>query len=216
MRRSGFTLIEVLIATAIFAVISAITFQGIQSSIEVKSRVEGRAQEFVEMQLLWTVLFQDFLNMTRRPIRVEGDSEAYPAFDLDPDDAEDCAVSFTRAGLERSVALPAGMQRLSYCLKGDGLYRVVWPVLDRPSDVESQESLLLEGVESFEVLPVPEDFDPYVEKTGSSTPAQSAQSTRKKEELPVAVRVVIEAGGQTFERWLPGGKEYKLSSDDDG
>ncbi len=209
MKRFGFTLIEVLIATAIFAVISAITFQGIQSSIEVKGRVEGRAREFVEMQLLWTVLFQDFLNMTRRPIRVEGDSEPYPAFDLDPEDDEDCAVSFTRAGLKRSTALPAGMQRLSYCLKGDGLYRVVWPVLDRPSDVQSQESLLLEGVASFDVFPVPENFDPTAEKEGSSSPTQVPIS--KKEELPVAVRVVLEVEGQTFERWLPGGEEYRLS-----
>lgn len=214
MKRFGFTLIEVLIATAIFAVISAITFQGIQSSIEVKSRVEDRAREFVEMQLLWTVLFQDFLNMTRRPIRVEGESESYPAFDLDPDDDEDCAVSFTRAGLERSAALPAGMQRLSYCLRGDGLYRLVWPVLDRPSDAEYQESLLLEDVANFEVFPVPEDFDPSDEKEAPSSPGQTVDAkridTRKKEELPVAVRVVIEAGGQTFERWLPGGEEYKL------
>lgn len=201
----GFTLLEVLIATAIFAVISGITFQGIQASMNVQERVEGRAQELTELQLVWTVLFQDFVNMTRRPVREEGASGKYPAFDLEPDDG-DCVVSFTRAGLPRTSALPAGMQRLAYCLRGGDLYRVVWPVLDRPSDVEPQESLLMEEVEGFTVETYPDDFNPADEKEGSD----ASRRTLKDDDLPVGVAVMIEHGGRTLERWFPGGEEYRL------
>ena len=238
MKRRGFTLLEVLIATAVFAVISAITFQGLQTSMNVQERVEGRAQELVEIQLVWTVLFQDFMNMTRRPVREEGRDTPYPAFDLNPEDDGDCIVSFTRAGLPPSASLPAGMQRLAYCVRGDDLYRLVWPVLDRSSDAEAQESLLMEDVSEFVVETYPEDFDPDVERdvpegdsedgagagsaarptTGTTTTSGTGQArsdaARKLEELPVGVKVTIEARDQTFVRLFPGGEEYRLDIDD--
>ncbi len=219
MKLAGFTLIEVLIATAIFAVISAITFQGIQSSMTVQQRVEGRAQDLAEMQLVWTVLFQDFVNMARRPVREEGRAQPYPAFDLEPEDDGDCVVSFTRAGLPSSAALPAGMQRVAYCVREDSLYRMVWPVLDRPFDAESQESLLMEDVEDFIVETYPDDFDPDREKPGvpaggaSTRPNADTDMFNSEEDLPVGVRVTIEARDRTFVRLFPGGREYRLDVD---
>ena len=222
MKRFGFTLIEVLIATAIFAVISTITFQGLQSSMEVQHRVESHAQDLSEMQLVWTVLFQDFVNMTRRPIREEGRDKLYPAFDLSPEDDSDCIVSFTRAGLPLSNALPAGMQRLAYCIRESSLYRVVWPVLDRPADVEAQESLLMENIEDFIVETYPDHFDPDEEKEGFAEDSPDDKNASKANpdpviknyELPVGVVVTIETSDETFVRWFPGGAEYKLDIDD--
>ena len=208
MKRSGFTLLEVLIAIAIFAVVSAIAFQGLQSSMMVQERVEGHAEDLVELQLVWTVLFQDFVNMTRRPVREENRSSPYPAFDLDPEGDGDCAVSFTRAGLPATTVLPAGMQRLAYCVRKNNLYRVVWPVLDRPSDTKPQESLLMENVEDFVVETYPKSFDPDLGKGGAST--RTGMIRLEYENLPVGVKVTIETGDETFVRLFPGGMEYRL------
>lgn len=232
-RSSGFTLLEVLIATSIFALISVITFQGIRSAMTVQDRVEKRARDMVEMQLVWTVLFQDFVNMARRPVREEGRAELYPAFDMDPEDS-DCVVSFTRAGLPPSSALPAGMQRLAYCIRDSDLYRAVWPVLDRSGTTEVQESLLMEDVSEFTVETIPDDFDPEQEKKGfddedgsgaeeesedekDESLKQSArvELVKKNYELPVGVKVTIGVGGETFERWFPGGEEYQLDIDEE-
>ena len=210
MRRFGFTLIEVLIATAIFAVISAITFQGIQSSMSVQERVEVHARNLVERQLVWTIMFQDFVNMTRRPVREENRSLSYPAFDLEPEDDGDCVVSFTRAGLPSSAALPAGMQRIAYCVRNDDLYRAVWPVLDRPSGTVPQESLLMENIQDFVVETYPENFDPDLEK--ASTDRKTVAG--KEEDLPVGVKVTIETEDETFVRLFPGGEEYRLDVDE--
>lgn len=228
MRHSGFTLIEVLIAMSIFAVVSVITFQGIRSSMMVQERTVDHAEDLTEMQLVWTVLFQDFANMTRRPVREEGRDEPHPAFDLDPDDESDCVVGFTRAGLPSSSALPAGMQRLAYCVRDGDLYRLVWPVLDRARDTLAQESLLMEDVYDFIVEPYPRTFDPEGEKEapvddagqaddiddcGGSSVAREAFD--KIYELPVGVVVTIETDGQTFVRWFPGGAECRLEEPDD-
>ena len=223
MQRSGFSLIEVLIAMSIFAVISVITFQGLRSSMMVQERTEDHAQDLAEMQLVWTVLFQDFANMARRPVREEGRNTLYPAFDLQPDDDSDCMVSFTRAGLSPGGALPAGMQRLAYCLREGSLYRAVWPVLDRARDTLPQESLLMENVENFVVEVYPEDFDPKEEKQASADDATGAAGDSsvdravidKVYELPVGVVVTIETDERVFVRWFPGGEEYRFDPDEE-
>ena len=208
---------------SIFAVISVISFQGLRSSMMVQERTEAHARDLAEMQLVWAVMFQDFANMTRRPVREEGRDELYPAFDLEPDDDSDCVVSFTRAGLPSSSALPAGIQRLAYCVREGNLYRAVWPVLDRANDTLPQESLLMENVDNFIVETYPEDFDPEEEKeipvgddqaddadggTGGGNVGRDV--INKLYELPVGVVVTIETSERAFVRWFPGGEEHRL------
>lgn len=148
--RGGFTLIEVLIAMAIFAVLSTMTFQALQGTLSIQERIDEHVQEFTEFQIVWTVLLRDLMNMARRPVSAEyGDTEA--AFVMDRDGL--CPLTFTRGGLQAGVTFTkTGMQRVSYCLEGvDELYRVVWPVLDRSGDTEPQKSLLMSGVLRFDV-----------------------------------------------------------------
>ena len=145
----GFTLIEVLIAMAIFAILSVMTFQALQQTLTIQERVEEQAQELAEFQIVWTVLLRDIMNLARRPITT-GFGEVEAAFVTD--DGE-CPLIFTRGGLQTGFLFSqTGMQRVAYCLGGDDeLYRVVWAVLDRPHDAEPQRSLLLNGVKKFEV-----------------------------------------------------------------
>lgn len=155
-RLKGFTLIEVLIAMAIFAVVSAMTFQGLQTSLVVQQKVTGRSDELNDIQLLMTLMFDDFLNMSRRPIREALGNKIRPYFERDIEeysatDSYDCPVAFTRAGAEPGGLVRAGIYRVAYCLQADELYRLSWPVLDRAQDSEPAESLLLQRVEQFEV-----------------------------------------------------------------
>ena len=144
----GFTLIEVLVAVSIFAVLSAMTFQALKGTLDAQERVEAHAQALAEFQIVWTILLQDLLNLARRPVRGEfGESEA--AFITDTNGI--CPLTFTRSGLQKGMSFSrTGMQRISYCLEGDKeLYRLVWPVLDRPSGMEAHKSLLLTKVDGF-------------------------------------------------------------------
>lgn len=133
---------------AVFAVVSLLAFQGLNTSIRVQDRVERSADRLRQQQLIWTLLMRDFINMTRREVRA-GDT-VEPAYQVH---SEECSleIRFTRAGLPISHANRAGLQRIAYCWHNDLLLRRVWPVLDRPREIEPVESVLLQNVSNFYV-----------------------------------------------------------------
>ena len=154
----GFTLIEVLIAMAIFAAISAMTFQGLQTSMMVQQSAEEKSAELNDIQLVMTLLLDDFLNITRRPILPALGEDRLPAFAEDSneytsDNSYFCEVSFSRAGLEPGGLIRAGIHRVAYCQQEDKLYRLSWSVLDQAQDSQPVVSILMENVISFDVRP---------------------------------------------------------------
>ena len=142
----GFTLIEVLVAIAVFSVISMMAFQGLSTTLRVQDRVERGAERLRQEQLIWTLLMRDFINMSRREVRAEDKIE--PAFQVS---SEDCSleIRFTRAGLPINDINRSGLQRIAYCWHNDLLLRRVWPALDRSIDSEPVESVLLQDVSNF-------------------------------------------------------------------
>ena len=189
----GFTLIEVLIAMLIFAVLSTMTFQALEGSLRVQERAEQHARSLNAFQVAWTVMLHDFVNLARRPVRgVFGDLQrAFVQQD------GDCEISFTRVSGEGSIFFArAGLQRVSYCLLEGNLYRLVWPVLDRVQATEAQQGLLMENVDTFTV-----EIDPPLNSINSEDPVDP----REYEFLPqgkIAINIETETG--VFSRAFPG------------
>lgn len=189
----GFTLVEVLIAMLIFAVLSTMTFRALEGSLRVQERVEQRAGSLNAFQVAWTVMLHDFVNLARRPVRgVFGDLQrAFVQQD------GDCVISFTRTSGEGSIAFArAGLQRISYCLQDGNLYRLVWPVLDRVQGTEAQRGLLMENVDTFTVA-----VEPPLNAVNSEDPIDP----REYEFLPqgkIVIEIATEEG--VFTRWFPG------------
>lgn len=143
---------------AIFAVISAMTFQGLQTSMMVQQNAERRSAELNDIQLVMTLLLDDFLNITRRPILPALGEDRRSAFEQDSseytrDNSYFCEVSFSRGGLEPGGLIRSGLHRVAYCQQQDKLYRLSWPVLDQAQDSQPVVSILLENVVSFDVRP---------------------------------------------------------------
>lgn len=157
--QSGFTLIEVMIAMSIFAVLSVMTFQALDGTLRVQEEVGQRAEKLTAFQVSWSVMLQDLTNLTRRPIRgVFGDLQQ--AFFQEDGD---CQITFTRTSGSGDVLFSrSGMKRISYCLEDGNLYRVVWPTLDRAQTNEPQKGLLMEDVDSFVI-----ELEPPLVKIGS-------------------------------------------------
>ena len=199
--KHGFTLIEVLVAVAVFSVVSLVAFQGLSAALRVQDRVEQSADRLREKQLIWTLLMRDFVNMARRDVRAEDTVE--PAYQVSSEEC-DMEIRFTRAGLPINASNRSGMQRIAYCWYNDLLLRRVWPVLDRTSDIEPVESVLLQNVANFYV------YTCYAQDCTEN----EIDSLSQNGDLPIFVEVFIEFsyddGSVTDEQiqqrfWIAGG-----------
>ena len=192
----GFTLIEVLVSMALFALVSAMTFQGLQVSMTVQEATEDRFHDFNDVQLVWTLMLRDFTHMVRRPIRNRYGTRVFRAF---MPQGDGCAVSFTRY----TPFSESGLQRVAYCHVDDGLYRRVWQVLDRSEVPEYREALLSKDVDS--VVVEVEGLDGVKD----NSPAHVY------EQLPTHIAVSVRIRDNDYVRHFPGLSAYDPFKDQD-
>src|SRR3990167_6001988 len=74
---AGFTLVEVLIALFIFAIVSSIIAVALRSVIDAQSGTQKSAAQFRTLEMAWVILANDFEQAVNRPIiNVDGREEA--------------------------------------------------------------------------------------------------------------------------------------------
>jgi len=128
---AGFTLLELLVAMFIAAVIFAMGYGAINQAV--KSRVELQEQQakLLELQTAVRMIEQDFVQLAPRPIREPiGSTGTYqPA--LISSTTTQPFVALTRAGWTNPTGLqrPA-LQRVAYYFENGTLRRDYWTVLD--------------------------------------------------------------------------------------
>lgn len=157
MRRTrGFTLVEVLIALAVTAFVAAAAYAGLSAAIDGAEATRASAQRTQALDRALMLLSRDLRQFAPRPVRDEF-GEPEPA--LSGGRLAPFALSFTRTGWHASTRRPRShLQRVSYYLEEEALWRLSWPVLDRAGDSEPQRVRLLEGVEALELRFLP-DFE---------------------------------------------------------
>ena len=147
--RGGFTLIEVLVAMAITAVIAVLAYVSLSTVIVGVDSVRREADQINTLNRAFQVLARDIRQVVDRPILDEfGSREAA----LEGGPLARQMLALTRAGWHNTVDLPrSSLQRVAYYLEEDRLIRASWSVLDRSGSSEPREVTLLEGVESFDL-----------------------------------------------------------------
>ena len=147
----GFTLIEVLIAISIFAMLMIFSIQGflLVANMEERNRESLAVEQ--NFHRAWSLIGQDILHLRSRPIKDQFGTEqgAYIA------GREPYLVEFTRGGLPSLPVAPGGMMRVAYHLSDEGeLIRTTWSALDTIDIEDVQEQVVLAGLEEvkFEQL----------------------------------------------------------------
>ncbi len=147
MKCRGFTLLELLIALAIFGFIAAMAYGGLSTVLKAEQETERQAARLASLETALLLLGRDLAQASGRGIRDEfGDPQ--PALR----GSDEGPLELTRAGW----ANPAGqrrssLQRVSWALDDDTLVRAGWIVLDRAQDSTAYSQPLLEGVREFDV-----------------------------------------------------------------
>lgn len=145
---AGFTLIEVLIALAITAFVSAIAYTSLSTTLVGVESTRATSDRTYEVNRAWMIITRDIRHFVSRPVRDEF-GEMEPALVGGP--AARFALSFTRSGWHNpNDNLRSNLQRVNYRVEEGALWRDSYPVLDRASDSAPREVKLLDDVEYLE------------------------------------------------------------------
>lgn len=177
-RARGFTLIELMVALAVFAVLSTLAYGGLRQVTRSNDALAERQAAFAALQTSLTLLQQDLENAAARPAR-DAFGDSVPALRAG---VEGVLLELTRHAGVRHAGRGVDLRRVDYRLEGGTLYRRVWPVLDRPQAAEPQWRALLEAVAVLELEFYREGW------TGFWPPAEARA---QQAVLPQAARVTL-------------------------
>jgi general secretion pathway protein J len=170
MRARGFTLIEVVIAMFISAIMFAIGYSAINQSLRDRDALNTSQQRITEIMRGMRVIAQDFAQIAARPARdLQGAGDLQPAVLARGTDTE--IVTFSRTGWSN----PAGIQRpaeqrVRYRFAEESLVREHWLSLDPALNTAPRERILLTKVKAIEIR----FLDPATREWRTDWPAVTA------------------------------------------
>ena len=149
IRRRGFTLIEVMVAMAVFAILAAFAYGTLSQTLLSAEILSERMDRLQALQRTMRVLADDLQQLAPRPVRDELGDNFRPA--LDTNFQTGFALELTKGGWSNPVVLPRStLQRVGYRMEDDELVRYHWYSLDRTLSNEPVGVALLDGVEGIE------------------------------------------------------------------
>lgn len=143
---TGFTLLELLVAVAVFAILSAMAYGGLRNVIDNSQQTESAMERLQQVQMTMLKISRDFTQLSQRNIRDEyGNTSNY----IMMGQGDDVFIEFSRGGRRNPAELlRSHLQRVAYKLEENKLSRLHWPHLDRTQEMEPYESVLLDDVEN--------------------------------------------------------------------
>lgn len=153
-RASGFTLVEVLVALAIFGILSVLAYEAIGQSLSNADLLNERMDRLRSIQQTMRLLGRDLQQAAPRPIRDPLNGEAVAS--IRSELGNEFALEVTHGGWPNPAGLPRGtLQRAAYRIQEAELVRFQWNVLDATLNNEPVAVALIDNVESivFNYLP---------------------------------------------------------------
>lgn len=190
-RSAGFTLVEILLALAIFSVIAVLAYRATAALTEGEAQLSAEAHRWRTLDALFTRFEADIRQAVPRGSRLG--SRIEPAWlALPADNAGNAALVFTRAGAEFADEPGIAGQRIGYRLRGHAVEIAYWPQLDNAADVWPAVYTLVDGVAGFRVA--------YLNRAGAW---RDSWPTQGESDLPRAVRLGLTLdSGEAIERWF--------------
>lgn len=180
-RSQGFTLLEVLIAIAIFSVISMASFSIFETVLNSDTATKARTERINELQRGFLIIERDMLQIARRSVRLNGEAPQTGFLHTDNESfsSTEQALGFVRHGWTNpGLLLPrSDMQSVAYQLNENMLERVHFNFVDAVLGEEPKVRALISQVEKL-------DFEFYDGKKW--------QKTLQENTLPLAIAIELD------------------------
>lgn len=195
-KSTGFTLIEVMVAIAVFAVIAAGVYRVLSTMVDSQDRVATHADALRDLQRSLWFIAMDMNQLVMRDVRKPNDKRS-PAVVADSDDF---LLQFTRQGLRNPLlAARSDLERVAYSLgqvqrkqhkgKGKSLLRHTWGAVDRRDNAEENIQVLFEDVDDARL-----EFMDQKGDWKTDWPEKKMDDKEHVRILPVAIRLTVTTG----------------------
>lgn len=182
MKSNGFTLLEIMVALAVFAILATITSSVMYHAFDTHARVTSQADRLNAVQLAVSLIKRDTEQMIERSIR-GNEMHIFPPFIGQPYHLE-----FTRGGVvnPNGIEQRSTLKRIAFLCQKNQLIRRSWDRLDTPERKSYHDKILLDNIDqcSFaylahnrQILPVWQDY--------------ALQQNQRAETLPTAVKFTL-------------------------
>jgi len=181
----GFTLIEVLVAMAIFGVLTILAYMSLAQTFQSADILNARMDRLQSIQRTIRYLSNDLASASPRPVRSDVGDTYMPAVMVSA--ANDFALAVTHGGWPNPAGLPRSTQQRSVYLLEDGkLFRVYYNVLDSTYASNAISTEILDGVESLEFRLMQDNSE-----VTNQWPPDGAQGRGADRMRPRAVEIIL-------------------------
>lgn len=148
-KQQGFTLLELLIASIIFAIMAIMAYGGLANVIDNSKSSKQALRRLQQIQQSVSVLNRDFSQIVPRAIRDEfGNTQPF----LTAGNNIDNLVEFSRGGrVNPAKLLRSTLLRVTYRFDDEKLLRLQWPQLDRTQEMEAKKTILIDNLEDVTI-----------------------------------------------------------------
>ena len=171
-KQQGFTLLELLIASIVFAIMAIMAYGGLDNVMDNSKSSQQALSRLQQVQQSISIINRDFSQLIPRAVRDEY-GNAVPA--LSAGENIDNIIEFTRGGRSNPAnLLRSTLVRVAYQFDDEKLVRLQWPQLDNAPGTEARKTTLIDNMEDVTVRFLDqnaewqEEWPPLNTSTGSS------------------------------------------------
>jgi len=149
----GFTLVEILIAIAIFAFIGVASTAVLTTVIDSDELSSARFEKFQRLQRAVTTIERDMQQAVPRAVRTDGQTNTIVMRGGESDESDNDGLAFVRSGWQNpQMMLPRStLQAVAYRVRDGKLERLYTNYVDNVVGTEPKVRVLLEDISDFKI-----------------------------------------------------------------
>lgn len=191
--QQGFTLLELLIASIIFAIMALMAYGGLANVIDNSKASQESLARLQKIQQSVAVLNRDLSQIIPRTIRDEyGNRQSY----LSAGNNIDYLIEFTRGGqVNPANQLRSTLQRVAYQFDEEKLVRLQWPQLDRAQGIDARQTIVLDNIDQVSLRFLDQDGE-WRQQWPPLNASSGADGSNKTELLAIEIVMQLKDWGE--------------------